>query len=53
MEFFHSILSATYNLFKTPFTIFGFTFSFFDVMLWSIVAALVLRFIWRIFIDGD
>lgn len=53
MEFFHSVLTATYNLFKTPFTIYGFTFSLFDVLVWSIVATLVLVFIRRIFIDGD
>lgn len=51
MELFQTVISATYELFKKPFTIYGFTLCWFDVLIWGIVATLAVVFIRRIFID--
>lgn len=36
-------------LFDMPLTLYGFTFSFFKIMLWSMVAGFIVWFIWRCF----
>lgn len=48
---FTSTLSAAWDLLGMEFTLYGFTMSFKEVMLWSIVAGIVLRFIGRLFDD--
>ncbi len=45
-------LSAAWDLFSMEFTIYGFTLSFKEVMLWSMVAGIALYFIGRLFGDG-
>ena len=52
MEVLQSWLSSVLDVFQVPITIFGFTFSFWDVFLWSIVAGLVLTFLGGLF-NGD
>ncbi len=49
MSDFEAMISATLNLFKLEFTIYGFTFSFWNVLLFAVVAGLVLRFIGGLF----
>lgn len=44
-----SLFSATLALFKMEFTIYGFTFSWFQVMIFSLVADLIFWFLGRIF----
>lgn len=46
-----AVFAATLALFKMEFTIYGFTFSFWNVFLFVIVAGLVLRFIGGLFDD--
>lgn len=46
-----AIIQATLNLFKYEFTIYGFTFSFWNVFLFVVVGGLALSFIGRIFHD--
>ena len=52
METFGSIISAVVQAMDTPFTVFGFTLSFWDVWLWSIIMGIVFWVIWRLFNDG-
>lgn len=52
MELVQTWLSSTLAIFQIPITIFGFTFSFWDVFIWSAVAGLLLAFIGGIF-NGD
>lgn len=42
-----AILSAAVDLMRLPFTLYGFTFSFWDIMIWSAVAGIVVFLIWR------
>lgn len=51
METLGSVFSSALGIFKTPMNIFGFTFSWWDVFIWSIVAGLLIWFIARIFDD--
>ena len=43
--------AATLNLFKLKFTLYGFTFSFWEVFLFTIVGGILLTFIGRLFGD--
>lgn len=43
--------AATLNLFKLEFTLYGFTFSFWEVFLFTIVGGILLSFIGRLFGD--
>ena len=43
--------AATHNLFKLEFTLYGFTFSFWQVFLFAIVGGILLSFIGRLFGD--
>jgi hypothetical protein len=52
METLQALFSATLSIFQVPITIWGFTFSWWDVFIWSAVAGLVLAFIGGVF-DGD
>lgn len=49
---FQQVLSAAWSLFGTEFTLYGFSLSFRQVLLWSIVAGLLIWFIGRMFNDG-
>lgn len=49
---FSSALSAAWNLFGAEFTLYGFTMSFREVMLWSAAVGIVFWFIGRFFDDG-
>lgn len=46
-----TVLSAAWGLFCMEFTIYGFTFSFKEVLLWTTVAGFVLYCIGRVFSD--
>lgn len=45
MEIFQWLFSATMEIFKIEFTLYGFTFSFWDIFLWTTVAGIVLGFV--------
>ena len=49
MELFGAVLSAAMEIMKTPFTIFEFTFSWWDVLIWGALATvggtLIVRFL--------
>lgn len=51
METMQALLSATLGVFQAPFTIWGFTFSWWDVFIWATIAGIVLAFIGGIFDD--
>lgn len=52
METLQAWFSAVLAVFQVEFTLYGFTFSLWDVFLWSLVAGLVFAFIGGIFNDG-
>lgn len=52
MEIMQSWLTAVLSVFQVPFTLYGFTFSLWDVFLWSLVAGLLFAFIGGTF-NGD
>ena len=49
MEDFAAMLALPVQLLKFEFSIYGFTLSFWEVLLWSMVAAFVLRIVWGFF----
>lgn len=51
MELMQQWFSAVLGVFQVPMTIFGFTFSLWDVFIWSLVAGIVLSFIGGVFND--
>ena len=51
MENIKAMFDATLAVFQLPFTIYGFTFSFWNVFLFVIVGGMVLSFIGRLFND--
>lgn len=48
---FGAVISATVQLFSVEFTIYGFTFSFWEVFLFSIAASIVAWFLGKLFLD--
>ena len=46
MEFFAAVISGAVNIMKIDFSLYGFTFNFWQIFLWNIVAGIVL---WIIF----
>lgn len=48
---FGSFISATVQLFSMEFTIYGFTFSFWEVFLFSIAAGIVAWILFKLFLD--
>ena len=51
MDFFMEYFAGILSLFKMPLTIYGFTFSFWDIFLFTCAASIVLRFIGRVMYD--
>ena len=49
MEHLKWLFVAVIEVFKTPFTLYGFTFSFWQIFVWTLVAGLVLYLIWGFF----
>lgn len=49
METIQAWLIAVLNVFQVQFTLYGFTFSLWDVFLWSLVAGLLFAFIGGLF----
>lgn len=47
MDTFLSAMNVIVNGFQMPFTVYGFTFSWFDIWLWSILGCIVAAFIGR------
>lgn len=47
MEDMQAMFTATLALFKTPLTLYGFTFSMWEIFLWGIVAGLLIWFVLR------
>lgn len=45
MEQLSSLFSATLSIFQTEVSLLGFTFSFWDVFLWSTIAGILIAFI--------
>lgn len=48
---FGAMIDATVRLFSVEFTIYGFTFSFWEVFLFSIAASITAWFLGKIFLD--
>lgn len=51
LEDVRATFAATLELFQLEFTIYGFTFSFWNVLLFVVVGGLVMSFIGRLFDD--
>lgn len=51
MEDFAALIRATVGIMQLPFTIWGFTLNFWDIMIWSLVAGIIIALIVRFF-DG-
>lgn len=51
MEDLRMTFEATLGVFKVPFTLWGYTFTFWEVFLWTAVAGLLLWFVGRLFDD--
>lgn len=49
MEIFRSLFAATLSVFQVDFTLYGYTFSMWDVFLWTTVAGLILGFVGGLF----
>lgn len=49
MDGFASMISAAYNIMATEFTLYGFSFSYWDVFIWSIIISIVGGLIVRFF----
>lgn len=48
MEDFAAMLALPVQLMQIPFTLYGFTLSFWDILLWGMVATVVLWIIWGV-----
>lgn len=46
-----ALFSGALSVMKIPITIYGFTFSFWTVLLWSLLAGIIIWFIGRVFSD--
>ena len=51
MDAFISIFLLIWDMFKIPLNVYGFTFSFWDVFLFTVAASIILRFIGGILYD--
>lgn len=49
MSDFGAMISATFSLFQTPFTMYGFTFTWFEVFAFSIVVGIVGWILYELF----
>lgn len=49
MNDFAALISATVEIMRQPFTIWGFTLNFWDIMLWSLIAGIIVWLIVRFF----
>lgn len=49
MQVFQTVFNAVLGIFKLPFTIYGYTFSFWQIFLWSAIAAIILWFLYELF----
>lgn len=49
MEDFKAVIQATVQIMQQPFTIWGFTLNFWDIMIWSLIAVIILVVIVRFF----
>lgn len=47
--FLGEMIRASIELFQTPFSIFGYTFSWWSVWLFGVIASLLLYFVFRLF----
>lgn len=52
MELFKAVIQTAVGLFKIDFTLFGVTFNFWQVFLFTIVAGIVIWFISEVFFGG-
>lgn len=52
MEFIVTFLGNIYNLFNTPMDIYGFIFSFWDVLIFGIVVSVVFGFVRHMFFEN-
>nr|WP_325296706.1 hypothetical protein [uncultured Dysosmobacter sp.] len=49
MEDFKAVLQTTVQIMQQPFNIWGFTLNFWDIMIWSLIAGIILVLIVRFF----
>ena len=53
MDAFIAVITAVVNLFKQKITLYGFTFSYWDALIWSLVAGIVISFIKGLLIGDE
>lgn len=51
MEDFKAFILAPVQIMKVPFTIWGFTLNFWDILIWSLIAGILIWLIVRFFYD--
>lgn len=51
MELIGALITSTIDVFKTEFTVFGFTLSWWQIFLFSCFTSIVAWILWRFFID--
>lgn len=49
MEDFKALVQGTVQIMRIPLTIWGFTLNFWDIMLWSLIAGIIITLIVRFF----
>lgn len=49
MEDFKAMIQGAVQIMQIPFTIWGFTLNFWDIMIWSLIAGIILVLIVRFF----
>lgn len=48
MQDFFNIMSTVFSFFTMDFTVYGFTFSFWDIAIWSAVVGLAVPFLFKL-----
>lgn len=49
MEDFAAVVQSTIQVMQIPFTLWGFTLNFWDIMIWTLIAGIILTLIVRFF----
>ena len=53
MGFFVSFMASVYDIFNIPLNVYGFVFSFWDVLVFSMVGGVVFKFIGGVFYENS
>ncbi|WP_293009015.1 MULTISPECIES: hypothetical protein [unclassified Oscillibacter] len=51
MEYIGTLFELTKNLMDTQLTLYGFTFSYWQIFIWTMIAGLILWFLGKVFLN--